>query len=121
MFTIKYGFSSERSQEVGSEWICSQCVGPGWRGIIDRLHADLYALGWNGVAVQIKEKFGGLRYYIDKGTPEIYDRIAQAEAESLKTCEVTGKPGEVRYDLSWVRCLCDEEFEKALAAQQERF
>ena len=44
-------------------------------------------------AVQVKEKFGGLRFYIDNGSEAIQDLIEAAETESLCTCEDCGLPG----------------------------
>ncbi|HLW01613.1 MAG TPA: hypothetical protein VKT82_23350 [Ktedonobacterales bacterium] len=41
----------------------------------------------------IKEKFGGLRFYMNKCTPEMDRAIRQAEGQSIRTCEVCGQPG----------------------------
>ena len=57
-------------------------------------------------ASQVKEKFGGLRFYMTCGTDEIYDLIEKAEALSYKTCEECGQPGEEK-PTSWIRTLCD--------------
>jgi len=57
-------------------------------------------------ASQVKEKFGGLRFYMTCGTDEIYDLTDKAEALSYKTCEECGKPGEERHG-GWIRTLCD--------------
>lgn len=83
-------------------------VGDGWFDLLNRLSQKLEALGV--VAMQVKEKFGGLRFYID-GAPtdkadEIYDAIDEAEEESLTICEKCGDPGEARGG-GWVRTLCD--------------
>ena len=58
-------------------------------------------------AFQVKEKFGGLRFYMTCGTDEIYDLISKAEALSCKTCEVCGKPGEKRHS-GWIHTHCDD-------------
>ena len=87
-------------------------VGPGWKDIIVRLVDDLYALGWDGQVAQVKEKFGGLRFYLNsEGTPEMFARIAEAEDESFVTSEFSGKPGELR-DTGWLKVLDDEEWEE---------
>ena len=88
-------------------------VGPGWNMLVQELIAELFALGWDGTLYQIKEKFGGLRFYIGLGTDEIHAAIQAAEDYSYKLCEVTGKAGELRDDLGWMRVLCDEEYAKA--------
>jgi hypothetical protein len=87
-------------------------VGEGWFPIIKELIEDLITLGWNKQITQVKEKFGGLRFYINEGTDEIYDRITEAERKSYTICEVTGKPGELRKDIGWYRTLCEEEYLK---------
>ncbi len=57
-------------------------------------------------AAQVKEKFGGLRFYMTCGSDEIFDLISEAEALSYKTCEECGKPGEER-DTGWIHTHCD--------------
>lgn len=81
-------------------------VGDGWVPILDRLATDLIALGWDRDLHQVKEKFGGLRFYIGASTDEIDKRIKQAEAECWKTCEDCGNPGKRRGG-GWIRVLCE--------------
>jgi hypothetical protein len=88
-------------------------VGAGWNMIVQELIAELFDLGWDSKLHQIKEKFGGLRFYIGVGSDAIHDAIQAAEDWSYRTCEVTGEPGELRDDLGWMRVLCDEEYAKA--------
>jgi hypothetical protein len=57
-------------------------------------------------AVQVKEKFGGLRFYVQAATDEHYNYITFAESMSYKTCEVCGAPGK-RYTDGWHQTLCD--------------
>jgi hypothetical protein len=89
--------------------------GTGWNQLIKDLIEDLIALGWDRHVIQVKEKFGGLRFYIDYGSDEMYNRISKAENDSYTICEETGKTGELRTDIGWMRTLCDEEYEKAKA------
>lgn len=62
---------------------------------------------------QAKEKFGGLRFYLARGSKDtdrnnaIYKIIEKAENKSVKTCEVCGKPGRERGS-HWIKTLCDE-------------
>ncbi|RJQ27076.1 hypothetical protein C4577_02020 [Candidatus Parcubacteria bacterium] len=85
------------------------CVGEGWNGIIERLVADLEKLGWDGTVAQVKEKFGGLRFYIGGGTHEVWERISEAEKESMNTCQNCGKPGKIdKWGKWWLLCLCPE-------------
>jgi hypothetical protein len=80
------------------------CVGPGWAKIITRLY-ELYDK--HGVAIeQIKEKFGGLRFYISEAPDEVHNAITEAEKESYTICEDCGKPGKIRNG-SWLRIRRD--------------
>jgi hypothetical protein len=66
----------------------------GWGGLIDRLFSDLVALGWNdGTVLQVKVKFGGLRFYVASADVLVQQRIDEAEEESLSACLVCGGPG----------------------------
>lgn len=85
-------------------------VGPGWYGIIKRLITDLIELGWDKQICQVKEKFGGLRFYINSGSEEIWQRIQLAESASYITCEKCGELGELRGG-GWIQTLCDEHSE----------
>lgn len=57
-------------------------------------------------AVQVKEKFGTLRFYTDVGDSYIYGAIAMAESMSARTCETCGKPGKL-YTHGWWHVACD--------------
>ena len=71
----------------------------GWYPLVKELIEDLINLGWNKQTCQVKEKFGGLRFYINEGSDEIHKRITKAENDSYEICEVTGKPGKLRNDI----------------------
>ena len=57
---------------------------------------------------QVKEKFGGLRFYIGGAPMEIHDMITEAEEKSYKICEICGKPGKLYSDRPWWRTLCND-------------
>jgi len=86
--------------------------GDGWYDILDRLCATLIELSKEAypphipVASQVKEKYGGLRFYLVSGTRAQYDACATAELESEKTCEQCGEPGEIR-GRGWFYAACD--------------
>jgi hypothetical protein len=58
------------------------------------------------VAVQVKEKFGGLRFYVQAATDKHYNYISFAESMSYRTCEECGAPGKTYTD-GWHQTLCD--------------
>jgi hypothetical protein len=62
--------------------------------------------GHQTVAVQVKEKWGGLRFYVINSDDYIDGAIALAESLALRTCEICGAPGKPRGG-GWVRTLCD--------------
>lgn len=88
--------------------------GDGWYDLIDRLCAKIQKIidddpALKGVykAVQVKEKWGGLRFYMNYHHDEAEKYIGEAEEESEKTCEVCGKSGTLN-DEGWISCLCDK-------------
>jgi hypothetical protein len=83
-------------------------VGPGWSSIVSDLIHDLKKMGWDGELHQIKEKYGGLRFYIGGGSDAIFKRIDDAERDSLKTCEECGAVGEPRTENFWVATRCEK-------------
>ncbi len=64
------------------------------------------------VATQVKEKFGGLRFYVSGASEKHYNYIDFAESMSIHTCEECGAFGKLYFD-GWHRTLCD------VHAQQE--
>lgn len=86
--------------------VCGADVGDGWVPLIDELIQELIALGWDKDCQQIKEKFGGLRFYIGSGTDAIWDAIVRAEERSYEVCEDCGAPGTVRKG-GWWKTRCD--------------
>jgi hypothetical protein len=58
------------------------------------------------VASQVKEKFGGLRFYVNGATDKHHNYITFAESMSYRTCEECGAPGK-RYTDGWHQTLCD--------------
>lgn len=56
---------------------------------------------------QIKEKFGGLRFYYSGGDAMVDGMVTMAEAWAAHTCEECGDKGQVRSG-GWIRTLCDK-------------
>ena len=82
-------------------------VGNGWLGLIKELIEEAIKLGWDRQVCQIKEKFGGLRFYINGAPDGVHKLIREAENKSYEICEVCGEPGEMRKG-SWIVTLCDK-------------
>jgi hypothetical protein len=88
--------------------------GDGWYEIIyelcERIEPLVAGLDDGGLAfqvVQVKEKFGGLRFYVEGSSEEIEAAIHSASELSVKTCEVCGNPGSLEQDVTgWWKTLC---------------
>lgn len=101
-------------------------VGNGWLPMIERLCAliDHYVKNLSQeergdiFVAQVKEKFGGLRFYMEGSTPYIDGMIAMAESMSYITCEECGAPGERRSG-GWIRVLCDHHHEAEKKRKEE--
>lgn len=90
--------------------------GDGWFLIINELCAEIQAAVTAGrieqpVAVQVKEKFGELRFYLRGSSEEAERLVDEAERRSLETCEICGAPGVMRDLHRWYRTRCDKHAE----------
>jgi len=107
-------------------------VGTGWYPIIEALCTNIQShIDWQNknhekhpvveqvVVEQIKEKFGGLRFYYQGGDEKIQGMVRMAEAWADHSCEECGAPGERRSG-GWIRTLCDLH-ESERQAKQEKY
>lgn len=98
---------------------CGFDIGYGWWPLVDKLCADITkelenkppCSDWETFQIsQIKEKWGGLRCYIDNGgglDSNIYQLIITAENKSFEICEECGSPGRERGG-GWIKVRCDQ-------------
>jgi hypothetical protein len=99
-------------------------TGDGWYSLLNQLCATLQFYTDRNkypqvVARQVKEKFGGLRFYYrfeeteksaehpDRSTKFLEGMIAFAEVISENTCDECGLPGKIN-DGPWFSVRCDE-------------
>jgi hypothetical protein len=73
----------------------------GWDGLLVDLHDKVVAIDPNYTLCQVKEKFGGLRFYYNASDPTL-DQIIRSvvsfyEKLSYSVCEVTGGPGQLMH------------------------
>jgi hypothetical protein len=61
---------------------------------------------------QIKEKFGGLRFYYSGGDDEIAGMVSLAESLSYKICESCGSTKNIGYTKGWITTMCQECYDK---------
>jgi hypothetical protein len=82
--------------------------GEGWEALVAPLIAKANEL--DATVDQVKEKFGGLRFYYtpayDTDDTELADMVDAAEAASKRTCELCGAPGVTMTKGYWLKTLC---------------
>jgi hypothetical protein len=83
-------------------------VAEGWLPLIKSMIEELIELGWNKRLVQSKEKFGGLRFYIETYPEGAEEIIFKYEKLSYETCEMCGEKGTNRKIKGWLYTLCDD-------------
>ena len=114
-FPLLYGDRHASSRSTAMCWGFS--CNDGWFDIIwdmssklepllQKFHNEYPDLESPPRASQVKEKFGGLRFYMTSATDEMHDLIEEVEALSYRTCESCGEPGEERSG-GWIQTLCD--------------
>lgn len=96
----------------------------GWDDLIDELERHLTYLSPDYEVHQVKEKFGGLRYYASY-VPRVTDSdeeravakqifhrlIDETERRSYHHCERCGERGKLRTSLLWHKTLCDTHYD----------
>jgi hypothetical protein len=111
-------------------------VGSGWWQIIESLCGQIqHHIDWKQeqkekynrgegcaqvVVHQIKEKFGGLRFYYEGGDDAIDGMVRMAECWASHSCEECGNVGHGRSG-GWIRTLCDEHEAARQKAMKERY
>ena len=90
-------------------------TGPGWTNPIWEMHRRLMWVDSGVQYAQIKEKWGGLRVYLEHSntrsqvaTDIMDDIIESAERQCARLCEVCGAAGEQRHNGGWYKTLCDQ-------------
>jgi hypothetical protein len=107
--------------------------GDGWFDLIDALCKRIQNyLDWERkyppphdeeieqvVAAQVKEKFGGMRFYFDGGNDVIRGMVMMAEEMSYSICEECGNKGRLRGS-GWVITRCDEHYTNDAISYEEQ-
>lgn len=85
-------------------------VGDGWHDLIRKLCEDIMAMDPPDTfkSEQVKEKFGGLKFYVSGSRRDIDARIHAAELESYQTCERCGSKESVTSEGIWITTLCEK-------------
>jgi hypothetical protein len=72
------------------------------------------------VVRQIKEKFGGLRFYYDGGDDAIGGMVRMAESWAGHTCEDCGSPA-TKQTSGWIKTVCDMHYEEHEERKRKSF
>ena len=84
----------------------------GWYKLIDTLCMVIKKVETGDLPtqiIQIKQKFGGLRFYVGKANAEVFGAIRMAEEMSYNICEHCGSTDNVkRRKKGFVYTLCDK-------------
>jgi hypothetical protein len=107
-------------------------VGDGWWPIIEALCSNIqHYLDWINknhekhpvveqvVVAQIKEKFGGLRFYYDGGDDKIQGMVRMAESWADAVCEDCGSPA-TQKTTGWIKNVCNVHFVERELARKAR-
>lgn len=94
---------------------CGFSIGYGWWPRIKKLCEDITEVlnrpnCPNFIVDQVKEKFGGLRFYVSNDNEEIRFLINKAESDCSKICETCGNEGGANNtpEGKWIKTLCPE-------------
>ena len=120
----------ERFPKMFAEPYGGFCCSEGWWPILESLCGQIqHHINWKNkqsevvpqvTVAQIKEKFGGLRFYYNGGDDYISGLVSMAESWAGLSCETCGAPGKSR-EGGWIKTLCDEHFNEREALRKERF
>lgn len=133
-----------RHPRVSFKGSIGDMTAPGWWKVLDETFTAINEImaphpTYTFHVLQIKEKFGGLRFYWRLGNSEVEEAddeilvhddelytelsyqlgkvVDRAEEVCGHTCEICGEPGELR-PLGWLRTLCDTHHQERLKEQK---
>lgn len=112
-------YPDEIRERVANGHRCGSQIGEGWFDLVRELDAKIAKLAPDYVVHQVKEKFGGLRYYIGLKNSEttisdkIHELVHETEQASLNICEVCGEEGKLISINGWYTTRCSKHEKKA--------
>lgn len=112
--TCQYNGWARTRDEIGEKVMgAGWGIGRGWLPIVEELDREIAEIDPDYRINQIKEKFGGLRYYIELVTDDdeernhIHELVNEAEAKCDTICEICGEEGKIS-GKRWLKCRCKE-------------
>lgn len=124
---IKYLLYTKNPQEFTvDEFLNRGAVGAGWNDLLREMFERMFALGWNGELLQVKEKFGGLRVHLGQNPDGqhindlLWDLTNEYERRSLTICERCGGfPADVKNLGGWLKTHCGQCFQQELESRKK--
>lgn len=110
-------------------WTELDAMDPGWRKafgkeMMEELREDLIKCNYLDKfrILQIKEKYGGLRFYTGRVPVEsnAYEIIKKYEDMSYGICTECGRPGH-QIDDGWIWTMCDSCYKQMKNRQEQRY
>lgn len=101
-------------EKIAPEYIQTIQVDEGWYQLVIDCDRELSLFDPNYKIIQVKEKFGELRYYVKPSETcyeprRLHDIISKYEEIAARTCEATGKPGVLMKSIGgWYKTLNPE-------------
>lgn len=113
LFSLRPAFRDRHGDQRETAMCRGLMCGPGWFDLIDVLASEITrhaeATGLDVVAVQVKEKFGELRCYLNGGDEYVNGLTWIAASMSKTICEECGAPGWMSESESgWIKVRCAE-------------
>lgn len=90
-------------------------VSDGWLPLIQEMIQAMIEQGWNKEIAQVKEKFGGLRFYTNGTSDDVHKIIRWGEEKSYTICEACGSKQDVSQTKGgWITTLCGVHMEEQM-------
>lgn len=120
---LRLARAKKRGRDAVLEYICKGKTPSMWdeerADVIMEEELRLTPYVHHVTADQVKEKFGGLRFYYTGGDDEVSGMVRMAESWAAVTCETCGDRGTLRHG-GWIRTLCDKH-EAEYQARQAKY
>jgi len=106
-------FLKAKFPEMFDESCIEIAIGEGWSHIVTSLCSAIqFQIDHNDPdqikVLQIKEKFGGLRFYASGCNDYLQGMISFAESLSYRTCEFCGSTQDIGRTGGWIKTICKE-------------
>lgn len=87
-------------------------INVGWNDIVYELFENINLTRLPIQVSQVKEKFGGLRFYYTPQDPTIDQLIINAKHKASQSCQKCGEKGTLIYNDGWLAILCEYHIKK---------